>query len=244
MQPSDEIHLVFIVISFTVHHVQDHAIRTQTMPHCLTCHVRFHGRGHYCAFHKSDLRQSHTREYVNYSSDSTYPGDTHFRTSQGTVGTVARRRPHHGDGYNGGHALALYNHNNHNQIMHTTNTPFATTLAESFATLQDTHIIASLTYTVSPSGAHILRAEANLEREQCPICWTWFSSRQKLEYHQYENPVGCESHGVCMRKEDVLWHGTRERHDRCFVNDCPSVYRREGGWKAGVVEGHVRGWHG
>lgn len=214
----------------------------QTMPHCAACGVRFHGSGHYCTFHKSSLRRSRTQESYNYTSDSMYPGDTHLRTSQGTVGTVARRRPCNSDGYNDARALALYNSHYHNTP--TMNTPLAHTLAESFATLQDTHIIASLTYTVTPSGAQTLTAEANLEREQCSVCCVWFPDHRQLEYHHWENPVGCEIHNICMRREDASWHGTQERHNRCFVSDCESVYRREGGWKAGVVEEHVRGWHG
>ncbi|KAF1362995.1 hypothetical protein EJ07DRAFT_105538 [Lizonia empirigonia] len=211
------------------------------MPRCATCSTRFHGSGHHCALHKSKIRRARTQEYYNYGSDSTYPGDTHFRTSQGTIGSIARRRLHRSDGYDDAYALALYR--NHDDDVPTTNTPLAHTLAESFATLQDTHVIASLTYTVTPSGAQTLTAEANLEREQCLTCYAWFPNHQKLQNHQWENPVSCETHGVCMRKEDVLYHGTKERHERCFVTGCGSVYRREGGWKTGVVEGHVRGWH-
>lgn len=210
------------------------------MAYCATCSARFKGSGHHCALHKSDFRRSRTQEYYNYSSDSAYPGDTHFRTNQGTDGIVARRRPHHHDGYNEAHVLALY-HTNHN--MPSINTPLAHTLAQSFATLQDTHVIASLTYSITPNGTQTLTAEANLEREQCPVCYAWFPNHEKLKYHQWENPVGCEAHQVCMRAEDALWHGTKERHERCFVRSCESVYRREGGWRAGAVEEHVKGWH-
>lgn len=55
--------------------------------------------------------------------------------------------------------------------------------------------------------------------------------------------MGCEAHGVCLREEDIGWHAAEWRHDRCFVRWCGSVYRREGGWKGTVIEGHVRGWH-
>ncbi|KAF2630929.1 hypothetical protein BU25DRAFT_220351 [Macroventuria anomochaeta] len=211
------------------------------MPHCATCSAHFHGPGHHCALHESAFRRSHIKQYHNYSSDSTYPGDTHFRTSAGTVGTVARRRRHHHDGYNDAYALALYNTNNID--VPAMNTPLAHTLAQSFATLQDSHVIATLTYSVTPTGTQTLTAEANLEREQCPVCYTWFPNHEKLEFHQWKNPVGCEAHGICMRMEDALWHGTKERHERCFVQGCGSVYRREGGWRARVVERHVSRSH-
>jgi hypothetical protein len=209
------------------------------MPYCATCRARFHGGGHHCALHRPSLRRSHIQEHYNYSSDSTHPGDTHFRTSHGTVGTIARHHLHRDNDYNNSHALAL-----HNQYgMSPMDSSLAQPLAQSFATLQSTHVIASLTYTITPHGIQTLKAEANLEREQCTVCGTWFPNHQKLESHQWDFPVGCEVHGVCMRMEDVQWHGTSERHERCFVRGCQSVYRKEGGWRAGVVEGHVRGWH-
>lgn len=206
------------------------------MPYCLTCNTYFQGSGAYCALHKSSLRLRHTQEYYNYSSDSSYPGDTHFRTSHGTAGAVALRRPHRDTGYN-----ALSHYNQHD--VPTINTPLAHTLAQSFAMLQDSHVIASLTYSMARDGAQTVTAHANLEREQCPVCYVWFANHQQLESHQWEYPVGCEVHGVCMRLEDALWHATKERHERCFVRECGTVYRREGGWRSRVVEEHVKRWH-
>lgn len=209
------------------------------MSHCATCGARFQGNGHHCIFHKSKNHRFRNPEYYSYSSDSTYPDATHLRTSQGTVGMVVPRRSRHSRGYNDAHAITLYSHHDTPPV----ETPLAYTLAQSFTTLQDTHVIASLSYSVTPSGTQTLIAEANLDREQCTICYSWFPNNQKLDHHQRANPLGCETHGVCMPMEDALWHGTKERHERCFVKGCGSVYRKEGGWKAGVVEGHVRAWH-
>lgn len=217
--------------------------KTREMPYCITCSTRIRGPGHHCTLHKPHSRRSHTQEYYNYNSDSSYPRDTHFRTSQGTAGIVTRRHAHHRAGYNDAHALALYNINNPTNGIHTTSTSLTHTLAQSFATLQDAHVIASLTYSVTPNGTQTLTAEANLDREQCPTCYVWFANREKLEAHQWYNPVGCEIHGICMREEDAVWHATTERHERCFVQSCGDIYRREGGWKAGVIERHVKAWH-
>lgn len=217
------------------------------MPHCAICSTRIYGPGHYCTLHKPKLRRSHTKEYYNYSSDSAYPGDTHFRTSAGTAGTVARRRHHHHDHQDIHTALALCNQPHDARATLDTpapnDMPIAYTLAQSFAALQDTHIIHSVTYSMTPSGAHALNVEANLDREQCLVCRVWFASREKLEQHRWEYPVGCEIHVICLRSEDVLWHGMDRRHDRCFVRGCESQMRIEGGWKTGAVERHVRGCH-
>lgn len=48
---------------------------------------------------------------------------------------------------------------------------------------------------------------------------------------------------MCFGQEEEHYHGTQYRHERCFVRGCTSPYRREGGWKSGVVEGHVKKWH-
>ena len=200
------------------------------MPHCAVCCTRIYGPGHYCTLHKPRVRRQRTREYYNYNSDSTYPGETHFRTSAGTAGTVARRRnqTYNGQTYTDTPSLSL---------------PLAYTLAQSFAALQDTHIINSVSYCVTSSGAQTLNVDANLDREQCSICLMWFPNHEKLMWHQADNPVGCEVHGLCMREEDAVWHGTQTRHDRCFVRGCETVYRREGGWRSGVVERHVKACH-
>lgn len=209
------------------------------MPRCETCNARFNGSGHHCTLHKSDFYRSHTKDHYKYNNGFSYPSDRHIRISYDTVGAVALRRPQQNPGHNDTQAISLYDYNNTSAI----SAPIVHALAQSFATLQDTHVIASLTYTVAPSGAHVLSAEANLEREQCPTCYVWFSNHEKLRYHQLENPVGCEAHGVCMRLEDALWHAMKERHERCFVRGCVSLYRREGEWRTWAVEDHVRKWH-
>jgi hypothetical protein len=116
-------------------------------------------------------------------------------------------------------------------------------LINTFKALSPTHAISSLTYSFTPNGGQSLTAQANFDREKCMVCDTWFPDGQKLESHQWEFSVGCQEHGVCMREEDVQWHGTSERHERCFVRGCHSVYRKEGGWKGGVIKEHVVSWH-
>lgn len=216
------------------------------MPHCAICSTRIYGSGHYCTLHKPRPRRTYTKEYQNYNSDPTYPGNTHFRTSAGTAGTVVARRLRQHD-HRGSHsALALYNqpYDGHSPVdVPAFDMPLAYTLAQSFAALQDTHIIHSVTYSVTPSGAQSLNVEANLDREQCFVCRVWFASRDKLDQHRWEHPVGCEIHGVCLRNEDVLWHGLDERHDRCFVKGCGSQFRAEGSWRTGAVERHIKGCH-
>jgi hypothetical protein len=214
------------------------------MPYCATCRVRFHGSGYYCGLHRSSHR-SRTREYYNYNIDSTNPTDIHFRTSLDTAGTVVARRrlqPDNSHDSSDRHALALYSQR-HRPDTQMIDFPLAQTLAQSLVTLQDAHIITSLTYSVTPSGTQMLTAETNLEREQCPTCYTWFPNRAKLQVHMWDYPAGCDFHGICMPKEDVHSHGTSERHDRCFVRGCQSMFRKEGGWKTRAVEEHIRDWH-
>lgn len=222
------------------------------MSRCAVCDTRIYGSGNYCTLHKPKYRPSHTQEYYNYSSNSAYPGETHFRTSAGTAGAVARRHHHHSDHRDSHNQLALYSqpHNqpynqsynqSYNQPYNGTqvvNLPLAQTLTQAFTHLQDTYVIASVTY----DGQEIT-VNANLEREQCLVCHVWFPNHDKLVWHQIENPVGCEVHGVCMRKEDALWHGTARQHERCFVRGCRSAFRAEGGWRDSTVERHVRDHH-
>lgn len=210
------------------------------MSRCSICNTLIYGTGSLCALHKSTFRRSRTLDYYDYSSESSHPANTNYRTSQGSAGVAALHRPRHRDGYNNGRALALYSSD---RDPRTTTTALATTLSQSFTTLQDAHVVSSLTYTITPDGTQTVTAQANLEREQCMICFTWFPNREKLDYHQWEYPIGCAAHGICMRTEDALWHGTNERHERCFLQNCSSVYRREGGWRSSVVEKHVKAWH-
>lgn len=159
------------------------------MPHCAVCDTRIYGSSNYCTLHRPRLRRSHAQDYCNYSSDSTYPGDTNFRTS---AGTVARRRQRN----NSSSALAL-----HNPIYidtSTASTPLVSTLAQSFAGLQNTRVIASWSYSVSHTGAHTLQVDANLDCEQCPVCCAWFANHGKLKLYQWERPVACEMHRLSV----------------------------------------------
>ncbi|KAF3035233.1 hypothetical protein E8E12_005186 [Didymella heteroderae] len=146
------------------------------MPHCAICSTRIYGSGHYCILHKPIFSRSYTQENYNYSSDFTHPGETHFRTSAGTAGTVARRRAHHNN-----------HRDSHNQPYTDTqvvNLPLAQTLTQAFTHLQDAYVIASVTY----DGQEIT-VNANLERERCPICQIWFPDHGRLAWHRFENPA-------------------------------------------------------
>ena len=221
-----------------------HPFRT-LMPHCLVCGAYFQGRGSQCALHNSHRHRSIRRQDLyNYSSDSTDPSSIRYRTTQ------QHHRPRtlrfadtcntYGGSNNHANTLVPYDYDG---TSINPNTALAQPLVHTFTTLSHAHAISSLTYSILPSGGQSLTAEANFDREQCPVCRTWFPDHQKLEYHQWDLPVGCEVHGMCMRMEDVVWHGTSEKHDRCFVRGCGSVYRKEGRWKGGVVEAHVKSWH-
>ncbi|KAH7398212.1 hypothetical protein BKA66DRAFT_437293 [Pyrenochaeta sp. MPI-SDFR-AT-0127] len=212
------------------------------MPYCITCAARFKGGGIHCAIHNPYRSGNRHQDTQNYSSDSTNPSSIRYRADY-------RRRSRNlrfentrdlYDHYNNTpNALVRYEHG----VTTNVDAALAQPLAYAFTTLSHAHAISSVTYSVTPSGVQTLAAEANFEREQCTVCRQWFPDHEKLQNHQWEFPVGCEVHGLCMRAEDAQWHGTSERHERCFVRGCESVYRREGGWKGSVVEGHIRGWH-
>jgi hypothetical protein len=213
------------------------------MPYCSTCGVRFKGQGTHCLLHSNSWRHTNTRlqDAYNYNSDSTNSSGVRFRT--GVSRPRARFADTH-DRYNDtANGLVPYSNHAHTTQRYNVNTSLAQPLVSTFETLSQDHAISSLTYSISPQGDHSLSARANFEREQCTICREWFPDQQRLECHQHEFPVGCGQHGVCLRQEDVQWHGNRERHERCFVRGCGSIYRKEGGWKGVVVERHVREWH-
>ncbi|KAF1839377.1 hypothetical protein BDW02DRAFT_150323 [Decorospora gaudefroyi] len=196
------------------------------MPYCSTCGVRFRGRGSHCVLHTNTYYNNY-----NYNSDSTNSSGPRFHTDTRPRTRFATN--------NTSNALVPYP----TTTSFNTNTSLAQPLVQTFTTLSHAHAISSLTYSVTPSGAHSLTAAANFDREQCSVCRKWFPDHEKLGYHARDFPVGCEEHGVCLRQEDVQWHGTSERHERCFVRGCASVYRREGGWKSSVIDRHVREWH-
>lgn len=211
------------------------------MPYCVVCGNRFKGRGSYCVLHHTSGLDHAWRPSYNYSSDSTDPSSVRCHVDHRNH--YRRLRVSNGDDnydpYSNTNALVRYGHGHASK----SGTALAQPLVQTFTTLSHNHAISALTYTITPSGAQSLTAEANFDREQCPVCRKWFPDHQKLDDHRYEFPAGCEIHGLCLRLEDVLWHGTSERHERCFIKGCGSVYRKEGGWKAGVVEGHIRSWH-
>jgi hypothetical protein len=201
------------------------------MPYCTTCGYYFNGRGSHCSLH------------IPYLQD-TYDTPIRYRTGRFRQPRKPRQIGYH-DSYNGPDTddskLALTSRNfNVGQALRSDNLrPLLTT----FNHLADTNSIASLTYNVSPAGDLSLTAHANLAREQCVVCLQYFPDRPHLDTHNWELPVGCEKHGVCLRWEDVEFHAMDERHSRCFVTSCRTRYRKEGGWRGSVVERHVREWH-
>jgi hypothetical protein len=220
------------------------------MPYCTTCGVRFRGQGVDCGLHydyHNNQTSSGTYDQYNYSSESTNPGRARSRTrgNRRRLGTLRFGEAHdiyaHYDDHN---AVVRYNTNGNAHRPSLASVALAQPLVQVFSTLADTHAISSVKYSVSPlTGTHSLTAEANFEREQCAVCQHWFPDVDKLRHHHKEFSIGCDECRVCLRPEDIWWHSQRMRHERCFVRGCDSVYRREGDWKAGVVERHVRQCH-
>ncbi|KAF2241045.1 hypothetical protein BU26DRAFT_497000 [Trematosphaeria pertusa] len=216
------------------------------MPFCTTCGSYFDGRGSHCALHNPYLQ--------THYADTSSPINISYRTGTGgRYATPIRRKAKLYDDYDGmldtyndRNAVARYSPRNSLASLPDpiTSPSHLRPLATTFAHLTTHHAITSLTYSVSPTGTRSITATANPDREQCSTCRQWFPDRRRLELHQWEFPVGCEMHSVCLREEDIGWHAVSERHERCFVRGCGSIYRREGAWKRGVVEGHVRGRHG
>jgi len=219
------------------------------MSYCNTCGIYFDGRGSHCTLHSP-----YTRDYHNqYPGDYLGPAPIRYRNSHHRH-RKQRQSGYHDkyealEPYNPKTTLARYVHGGHqlvwaktpNPITHSTSLrPITTT----FTHLADTHSIASLTYSVSPTGGHSITATANLDREQCPVCLQYFPDRHHLDRHTWEFPVGCEKHRLCMREEEVAWHAQSKRHERCFVRNCERIYRKEGGWRGSVIEDHVMEWHG
>ncbi|KAF2871750.1 hypothetical protein BDV95DRAFT_494025 [Massariosphaeria phaeospora] len=199
-----------------------------------TIKYRTAGQHHHRPLHRS-TSTSRLHDYDYTSTNALIPYDTNHTYTSNALTT---REP---NTYTYSHD---HNHNHSHPHRATNLSPHA--LATTFSALTTTHAITSLTVSLSPTGTHTLTATANRDREQCPCCLTWFPDAQKLRWHAYEAPVRCEVHGVCLREdgEEVAWHARSARHERCFVGGCKGVYRREGGWKEGVVERHVLGWHG
>lgn len=216
------------------------------MPDCVNCGVRFKGRGVDCGLHYHNRPSTRLYDQYNYSSNATDLSSVWFPTE----GTRRRHRTlrfadHHGHHYDSHNAIVRSNTNGYVHQPRLLSSALAQPLVQVFSALTDTHAIASVRYSVNPStGTHSLTAEANFDRKQCAVCQTWFPDHEKLLHHQLEFQVGCEECGVCLTREDTLWHAKAVRHERCFVRACGSVYRREGSWKAAVVERHIWERHG
>jgi hypothetical protein len=211
------------------------------MPSCILCNSYFKGRGAHCNCHNYHSA-TRVRNRYNYNSDSTEPSSIGFRNSNGNGNRPRTLR--FADTTN------MYGQNTNNNAVvrydgrygayDNTNTALAQPLINTFTKLSNTHAISSLTCSYDPSGGYSFKAEANLDRERCNV---WFADYEKLQSHQWEFSVGCEEHGVCMRMEDVQWHATTWKHERCFFRGCHSQYRRKGRWMDEAIEYHVLSRH-
>ncbi|KAF2180053.1 hypothetical protein K469DRAFT_593836 [Zopfia rhizophila CBS 207.26] len=195
------------------------------MPFCTKCGDRFQGRGTLCAYHNIPI---YTKTYDTYNTAEPYY--THDASHRHYYDSP--HRPHYSN-YN---AASLF------PSPRTSNTQLQVA-AHQFRKLADDYAINHMTFNSHPNGTRSVQVSANKDREQCSVCKKWFADHQKLELHLWEFPSGCEEHEVCFRQEEEYFHGTTYRHGRCFVRGCQSIYRREGGWKSGVVERHVRDCH-
>lgn len=223
------------------------------MSFCARCGSYFEGRGSLCARHspmhfsndeshryavQAYVQKPHRsgrrsrsvdghRELRHIKQYDTYGYRPRHRTND-ELALITLPSPH------AHHSHQHHEHDNHSSPK---------TLAKAFNHLTNTHAISSMTLHNTPDGTSTLTITANQNREQCPTCYMWFPDRQHLNVHTWELPSGCEEHGMCFSSDEEAFHGTAWRHDRCFVKGCQSVYRKEGGWKAGVVEKHIKQWH-
>ncbi|KAF2009994.1 hypothetical protein BU24DRAFT_68962 [Aaosphaeria arxii CBS 175.79] len=146
--------------------------------------------------------------------------------------------------YNDQTALQPFNNYNYNyQTSNSQSHPILAAAASTFTRLTANYSINHMSFSMAPNGTKSVNVSANKDREQCSTCKKWFPDHEKLRNHMWELPSGCEVHNMCFTRDEESFHGTRCRHDRCFVKGCGSVYRKEGGWKTGVVENHVREFH-
>ncbi|KAF2451490.1 hypothetical protein P171DRAFT_401055 [Karstenula rhodostoma CBS 690.94] len=221
------------------------------MPFCTVCSVPFNGRGSHCAHHKtyygasdSNAINYRTRTLLHDSHRPRKPLQIGFR---GSHDALVPYRP-----YASSNSLALAgfdpepSHDYEGFSYKHDGDPVLSSLKPlgyAFEQLSSMHAVTQLTYSVDAHGTRSVTATANPEREQCTNCGAFFADFHRLKGHYADYPVQCDVHGVCLRLDDVLVHADEERHERCFVRGCRSVYRLEGGWKGSVVEGHVRGIH-
>ncbi|KAF2268814.1 hypothetical protein CC78DRAFT_575800 [Lojkania enalia] len=195
------------------------------MPYCHTCGEVFEGRGIYCIYHiPRAFNKTPDPQNTYYATES--PSNVKYRTNK-----------YRSNGYDTSNTGLSSFPSTHIYL------PTLQAAATQFQSLATDYTINNMTFHISPSGTRSIQVSANKDREQCYVCKKWFPDRRRLEQHQWELGSGCEIHEMCFSKEEEHYHGTMFRHDRCFVRGCASIYRREGGWKSGVVENHVREWH-
>jgi hypothetical protein len=227
------------------------------MPFCIKCGIHFNGRGGHCSLHSPYLQDAYDYYTSDYRADTTPIRYRTGRFRSSLPPNSGDRRQRYQTEYHDSYFVPSSIYNPRTPFRSRFSVPKADQaqglptlpgnhlgpLLKTFHHLTDTNSIASLTYTVSPAGDLSLTAHANLTREQCLVCLQHFPDRPHLDTHNWEFPVGCEKHGICLRPEDVEFHAMNENHSRCFVTNCGTRYRKEGGWRGSVVERHVREWH-
>lgn len=111
--------------------------------------------------------------------------------------------------------------------------------------LISTFAVNEMEFTVGADGSKTAKGTPNKDREQCGVCWKWFPDRDRLDVHKMEKPSGCEVHHICFEKKEVPYHGTYERHTRCFVRGCGHAQRKDGAylWTEADIEQHIRDQH-
>ncbi|KAH7130300.1 hypothetical protein B0J11DRAFT_248692 [Dendryphion nanum] len=225
------------------------------MPYCISCGDAFTGPGSLCVFHNPTAFSKTQMDTYNKYDNNNLPL-IKYRTS----GQGSRHKPHKHREYENFNyydqsieqtfdqfhdtndlSLAPYYHNHTNDHQHSPS--HLNHAAQTFTRLTSQHAINSLTLTSTPAGLKTISVIPNKDREQCPVCRKWFPDAERLRMHRWEYSSGCEVHGICFGREEEAFHASKCRHDRCFVKGCPSLYRKEGGWKGSVVEGHVKEWH-
>lgn len=211
------------------------------MAACTICSTWIRGPGNRCTQHRY-VRNRY--DDYNYSSDSTNARSA--RHSTGT-GTRPHRFSNNQDIYGQyDTSNALVRHRIHSNAHRSSSHPneLARPLVHVFDRFSNTHAVASVQYSANPSsGSYSISAQANLDREQCTNCREWFPDGLKLQYHQQEFPIECEQCNICLRYDNIAYHATDVKHERCFVRGCESDYRTVGNWRHRYVERHVLGRH-
>lgn len=219
------------------------------MPYCTLCGYYFKGRGTRCVFHDPNPITVDTQSrYTSSNITTAYPlnepqGIVRYKPK--TRGQSSRKAPTYTDyepyrdlihlpsSSTDPSTLPELNPSTLDELQSLASSPLYSNVSLTVAAASNSHSTPSYTLSLAP----------NLHREQCSRCKEWFPDQKRRERHAWEYPSGCDVHEMCFGIDEEYYHGVQYRHDRCFVRECKSVYRREGGWKKEVVKDHVADWH-